>query len=229
MSSHENTWETFWNKTDLLADWQAPAQEMQDLLPLFQAQQCGRMLDIGCGIGRHLLLFARAGFEAYGIEPTASGLAQCREALQRESIRAHLIRGAMQDLSAFEAGFFDVVVCWHVIYHAYLATIMTTLGEIRRVLRPGGFLVITFNSTNNKHFGEGNEVEPNTFIGANNKLDGELPHHFSTREEVLSLVEGFRVISIEEKEDTHVGQVAPQTCHWHVVAQKHERALDHAS
>lgn len=221
VSSHENIWETFWKNVDLRADWQAPTQEVRELLSLFQAHLCRRVLDIGCGIGRHLLLFARAGFEAYGLEPTASGLAQCREALQRSHLTAHLFQGEMQDLSAFETGFFDVVVCWHVIYHAYLATIVATLGEIRRVMRPGGFLVVTFNSTKNKHFGEGNEVEPSTFLGAKNKLDGDLPHHFSTRKEVLRLVEGFHVISIEEKEETHAGQVIPQTYHWHVVAQKH--------
>ena len=221
MSSQEIIWETLWNNADLRADWHKPAEKVLGLLPMFQAQHCRHVLDIGCGIGRHLLLFALSGFETYGIEPTLSGLSQCREVLQRSGGTARLSQGEMYDLSAFEAGFFDVVVCWHVIYHAHLATIMTTLQEIRRVLRPGGFLVITFNSTRNQHFGEGTEVEPHTFIGAKKKIDGDLPHHFSTREEAFRLVEGFRVISFEEREDTRAGQIVHQTSHWYVFAQKH--------
>jgi len=229
VSTPETSWETLWNQADLRAEWQEPAEEVRDLLLFLQPQQRRRVLDIGCGVGRHLLLFARAGFETYGIEPTDSGLSHCRAALQRSGVTAHLLKGEMHDLSSFEAGFFDVVVCWHVIYHAYLATIVTTLREIHRVLRPSGFLVITFNSTKNRHFGEGTEVEPHTFVGAHNKIDGDLPHHFSTREEVLGLLESFRVISIEEREDTYAGQVAPQTYHWRVIAQKQESLLDRFS
>src|SRR6266567_3686932 len=171
-ATNMSNWESLWKDENVRAHWQEPEEELRELVSVLQKSQGQRVLDVGFGIGRHIILFARGGFDIYGIEATASGLSYCREWLRQQNLTAHLIQGDMSDTGQFEEGFFDVVVCWHVIYHAHLAKIGLTLKGIHRVLRPGGFLYITFNSTRNKHYGQGTEVEPNTFIAAQKKLDG---------------------------------------------------------
>ncbi len=220
MASSTTNWESLWGDDSVLTRWQEPYKDLVNLVPILQSAQYRRVLDLGCGAGRHIILFARSGFETYGIEETESGLSHCREWLKRLGLTAHLIKGDMSDLGQFETGFFDIVVCWHVIYHARLTKMVATLKEIHRVIRPGGLLYITFNSTNNKHYGQGTEIEPNTFIGAKEKLDGEHVHHYSTRDEIHRLLDEFTITSVQEKEDTIAGQTFPETYHWHVIAQK---------
>ena len=41
-----------------------------------------RVQDLGSGIGRHVVLFAREGFEVHGMEPAASGVAYWQEVAQ---------------------------------------------------------------------------------------------------------------------------------------------------
>lgn len=89
----------------------------------------GRLLDIGCGRGTLLKLAHAAGFEADGIE--------------RPSPVGHTVPGVLYK-SLPECNFpddhFQVVVLWHVLEH--LPHPVETLREIRRILKPGGWLSI---------------------------------------------------------------------------------------
>ena len=97
-----------------------------------------RVLDIGTGTGSLARLFAAAGARAIGIDPAAPLLAQARELDQLAGVRVGYAVGAAEHLGFADASF-DVVAagqCWHW-FQAARAT-----AEIRRVLRPGGHVVI---------------------------------------------------------------------------------------
>jgi ubiquinone/menaquinone biosynthesis C-methylase UbiE len=103
-----------------------------------------RVLELGFGSGR--LLFAVAvraaqGFVA-GVEPEAYALRHASrrcERLVREG-RVRLLHGSSRDLSAFGAASFDKVYGVHVT--DFWEDPLPHLGEIRRVLRPGGRLLL---------------------------------------------------------------------------------------
>lgn len=95
------------------------------------------VLDAGCGTGgllRHLGSL-RPGWRCSGIdiEPAA-----CTFARQRDA-RADIICGSVNALP-FEAETFDAVVSADVLYH--LDDDLGALRELRRVLKPGGVLVV---------------------------------------------------------------------------------------
>lgn len=101
------------------------------------ARRCGthgRVLDVGCGDGKLLVALEALGFAGTGVElnervderlPPGSG------------IRIHV--GPLTD-AALPAASFRVVVLRHVLEH--LRDPVATLREIRRVIEPGGTLVI---------------------------------------------------------------------------------------
>jgi SAM-dependent methyltransferase len=93
-----------------------------------------RVLDAGCGSGRTLMELKRFG-EASGIElsPEAAEMARDRGGLD---IRI----GRLEELP-WDAATFDLITCMDVIEHT--PDDRVTLGELRRVSKPGGWLVVT--------------------------------------------------------------------------------------
>src|SRR5262245_11478374 len=101
-----------------------------------------RVLELGVGSGRNLFAVAvRAGFAA-GVEPDAFALrhAQRRCARLVREGRVALVQGTSRDLSAFGDGSFDKVYGVHV--SDFWEEPASHLAEIRRVLRPGGQLLL---------------------------------------------------------------------------------------
>src|SRR5512133_1250423 len=71
---------------------------------------CHKLLDAGCGTGRHVLALARAGYAVTGLDASRDMLAVAQTKLARQSLAAHLVRGQLQCLP-FRAGSFDGALC----------------------------------------------------------------------------------------------------------------------
>jgi SAM-dependent methyltransferase len=96
-----------------------------------------RVLDVGCGTGATVdYLRHRHGLAAIGLDFSA--------VLLEEGARTHggspLVRGRAEQLPASE-GCFGAVLCECVL--SLCPDPLCVLGEIRRVLKPGGYLVLT--------------------------------------------------------------------------------------
>ncbi|GHO44486.1 bifunctional 2-polyprenyl-6-hydroxyphenol methylase/3-demethylubiquinol 3-O-methyltransferase UbiG [Ktedonospora formicarum] len=105
------------------------------------------VLEIGCGGGLICLNLAQRGAVTFGIDPSVGALQIARE-------KAHLEGLGQQTF--FEQGYgeqlpyannsFSVIVCLDVLEH--VQDLDTTIGEIERVLAPGGiFIFDTINRT----------------------------------------------------------------------------------
>jgi len=94
----------------------------------------GRLLDLGCGTGEALRSFQNSFGELFGVEPS-------RFAAERAE-RSSGARIHVGDLgsAAYPSAFFDAVTAFDVLEHLPEPT--SALVEIRRILRPGGVLVI---------------------------------------------------------------------------------------
>ncbi len=93
-----------------------------------------RLLDAGCGTGFNLLALARLG-RATGIDLAPEALAFCKERGVR-AVRASLLGLPFADAT------FDAVTSFDVLYHAWVTDDRTAVGEMARVLAPGGVLLV---------------------------------------------------------------------------------------
>jgi SAM-dependent methyltransferase len=104
------------------------------------------VLELGCGSGRVLSMMAarlRRGFAA-GIDPSGMMVRHARARNRRwiAQGRAEIAAGRSDDLARFADARFDKVYGTHVVY--FWMEPARDLAEIRRVLRPGGRLVLGF-------------------------------------------------------------------------------------
>jgi ubiquinone/menaquinone biosynthesis C-methylase UbiE len=98
-------------------------------------RQTPRILDCGCGTGHNLALLRLYGAPV-GIDLTWTGLAFARTRGERAIAQATAASLPFPDAA------FDVVTSFDVIYALEDAVEAATLGEMFRVLRPGGHLVV---------------------------------------------------------------------------------------
>ncbi|MFB7916869.1 GNAT family N-acetyltransferase [Streptomyces sp. NPDC056061] len=102
-----------------------------------------RVLDLGCGPGRaSLLLAAEAGAEVTAVDLHEPFLEELREAARARGLddRIRTVRRDMADLSDFPDGSFDLVWAEG---SAYLIGFDTALRDWKRLLAPGGSLVVS--------------------------------------------------------------------------------------
>lgn len=105
-----------------------------------------RLLDAGCGTGAYSrALIGRIG-RIDALDMSRGMLAVAREKLRAEAGRIAFHQGSITDLSFAEASF-DAVMINQVVHHlgdhenAEFALLRRVIGEVARILRPGGCLV----------------------------------------------------------------------------------------
>ena len=100
-----------------------------------------RMLDAGCGRGRNLVYFLRAGYEVFGVDRSAEAISQARglAATLNPALPAeNFVVAAIEELP-FPAGHFGAVISSAVLHFARDEQhFRAMLGEMWRVLGPGG-------------------------------------------------------------------------------------------
>lgn len=204
------SWNENWKTEEGRAHWLEPDPFIIPLLPKFKNEGIEKVLDLGFGIGRHAILFAKKGFDVYGIDPSTSGLEFAVKWAERERITLTLAIGDMNQLP-FADDFFDLIIAWNVIYHGTAKIIHKTINEIVRCLKIDGYLLCTLISTKHNKFGLGKEIEKDTFV-IDEEKEKSHPHHYFNKEKIAQYLKGFTHITCDDIE-----QFYPGLFHWYIL------------
>jgi SAM-dependent methyltransferase len=128
-------YEDFW--ADAPDDPEPWEWDRRRALLLAEARPGERVLDLGCGAGRFVAALREAGAEAVGVEIAEAALERARRNAPGADLRLVEPDGSLP----FEHASFDLVWCSEVLEH--VADTAQALLEVRRVLRPGGRLLVT--------------------------------------------------------------------------------------
>ncbi len=105
----------------------------------FDAVQGKRVLEVGCGSGFAVQLFAEAGADTTARDLTDWAIETTRARLAAFGLAADVAQGDGEKLE-FPDGSFDLVFSWGVVHHS--TDMDRALRELVRVLRPAGELVL---------------------------------------------------------------------------------------
>ena len=106
------------------------------------AQHGGAVLELGCGNGRILLELVRRGIDATGVDASERMLAELRRKADAQQLPARVARMDVRRLAM--APGFAVILCPYslITYMVSDDDVAQLLGEARRLLAPGGLLVV---------------------------------------------------------------------------------------
>lgn len=168
------------------------------------------MLDLGCGVGRHVIHLGGCGFRMAGIDISPSGIRLTQEACADSRIS---FEGQVSDMTTvhWPDRTFDAVLSTSTIHHQKREEIIRTLGQVRRVLKPGGLLLVDFPCTDGLDYqllrervaaGQIAEIEPSTFVDQRPDLDEMdddfLPHHYCDEDDLRDLLRLFQIIGLRK-------------------------------
>jgi len=97
---------------------------------------CERLLDIGCDYGDFTEEYFKKAKKVYAVDPNKKVIAEARKNHRKAEFRV-----AAAEKLPFKSSFFDVVVLTDVLEH--VRDEKKAIGEIFRVLKPGGIMVLS--------------------------------------------------------------------------------------
>jgi ubiquinone/menaquinone biosynthesis C-methylase UbiE len=107
---------------------------------LVHAQGGGLVADVGCGTGRITGHLRTLGVDAFGIDLSPGMI----DVARRDHPGVRFDVGSMTDLALADASVAGLVA-WYSLIHIPDAEISSVLAHFRRVLRPGGPLLLSFH------------------------------------------------------------------------------------
>ncbi len=133
------TWGPFMFGAQRIAD---AVEEVTKIAKLLNIQPGASILDLGCGIGRISLEFARRGFRVTGVDRTIRYLEQARQQAEKENLNVEFIHSDMRAFMRPDA--FDSVVSMYTTfgYFENQADDRRVVNNIYISLKPAGTVLI---------------------------------------------------------------------------------------
>jgi SAM-dependent methyltransferase len=168
------------------------------------------VLEVGCGSGFAVQLFAEAGARVTAIDLTDWAVATTRARLDAFGLDGEVQRGDGEALPFADASF-DLVFSWGVIHHS--SNMEAALRELVRVCRPGGRLVLMVYNRRSlrrlladpistvRHRGDRAGADEALRARYDATADGAAAPHtdFVTAPELRGLLHGFHDVRIERR------------------------------
>ena len=109
-------------------------------------------LDLGCGIGRHVVFLDEFGLNPYGIDLSDDAINMGKswvKSIGKDYLEDHLLVGSVTELP-FEDGFFNICVSAGVLDSMPRNIAETGLNEVYRVLKSGGLMYLDLIMDDNR-------------------------------------------------------------------------------
>lgn len=179
-----------------------------------------RVLDVGCGKGRHSLYCARRGIETHAVDTSEDALKHLREESEKEQL-FELLKVAKADAGdlPFPDRYFDAAFSVHVLVHGMWKDVKRYFKEVSRVLKSGGllfFIELPSEFVEDAKAPETVELERGTYVKLRIR-DADVIHHLLSGEDLKELLKDYDIIKEErfrqvgpfmKREETYLNVIA---------------------
>jgi SAM-dependent methyltransferase len=168
--------------------------------PAARAAICGRVLELGCGLGYDTRWLVQAGGQVTALDGSAVALSRLSAALAGPSYVRHRLPAPLPFLNAA----FDAVAAGLSLHYFLWGDTLAIMNEVHRVLRPGGLFVFAVNATGDVGYGYGRgvEIEPGLF-----SFDGRRKRFFAEADCRRLLATGWDPLALLPVEDQRYGRL----------------------
>ncbi len=142
-----------------------PQEDIPQIIKLFKEKGIKKVLDLGCGSGRHTVYLAKSGFDTYGFDIAPVGLKITKDWLKQEKLRANLKLGSFFKKLPYKNNFFGAIVAVQAINHGRIKNIRKLIKEMERILKPNGLIFITFTQQSKIKDWRVNSIQKERFYG----------------------------------------------------------------
>ncbi|MBU3918260.1 class I SAM-dependent methyltransferase [bacterium] len=177
-----------------------PHKDIGRVVKIFKKHKVKRVLDLGCGAGRHVWYLTQMGFEVYGIDIAADGIKKTKMILKEKRLKATDLRvGNILEKLPYKDDFFDAVVSVQVLQHGKEKQIKGVIKEIERILKPGGLAFFTVCGRIAKGkiryclVKTAKKITPNTYVPTIGNETG-LIHFIYTKQKIKEHYNNFKLI-----------------------------------
>jgi len=190
-------WESnFSNKPEMFG--LNPSLSAKKALKLFQEKKISKIVEIGAGLGRDSIFFAKNSIHTTALDYSPSGIKVINQKTNKENLSNYISTKLfdVREKLPFEDS--SVEACYsHMLYCMALTSsdLEKLNNEILRILKPGGINIYTVRHINDGDFQNGTHRGEDLY-----ENDGFIVHYFS-EEKVNSLLNGFKNISLEKFEE----------------------------
>lgn len=183
------SWNTLISKAE--HQWKVPDKIVLDLCDELKAGS--RVLDLGCGAGRHTVLLAKRGFKTFATDYSQNAIELSNYWIKQEKLTAEFKLSNFTQIP-YASHFFDAVISTNVINHAVFDDVKKAVSEVCRVLKKGGLFYFLVISDLDFRFGVGKKIEssssPRTYVFDRGPEQGVI-HHFFNEEDFEFLSKNF--------------------------------------
>jgi SAM-dependent methyltransferase len=167
----------------------APDAELLERLDGLEAKH-RQAVDLGCGCGRHVLALAQLGWRVTGVDWSEEALSQARRLLAEHEQVATYVKADFRR-PPLDSGRYSLAVATNALQHSDRAGIRRSIGEIKRLLKPGGLAILSLPamSAAPPPFW-GHWPERGTII-LDRTIEAGLAHHFFEEPELRTLLSAF--------------------------------------
>jgi cyclopropane fatty-acyl-phospholipid synthase-like methyltransferase len=179
-------------------------------LPRDRARQT-KVLDLGCGAGRHAIFYAAEGFDVDACDISAVGLRELRTAAAQRGVQLRTHQCPGHDLSHYASDSFDAVLSFGVIYYMSNSEAEQTFREIFRVLKPGGKCFCVLRSDSDGRILRATLIDRSTWRinalhpGAPSDMEDGMEHLFFSREDMERAFAPFAGVCMDRMTYVHEG------------------------
>jgi ubiquinone/menaquinone biosynthesis C-methylase UbiE len=146
--THNEQDRAIWNHifSDVPAAWRTapPSRAMIECTAFLQRAGARSVLDLGCGIGRWAVHFARAGLSVSASDFAEHGVGYARQWAGEEGLAIRFVCCSVTE-EAFPGESFDAVVAALVLDNITQGEMAVAIERMRSALRPGGVAFCLFN------------------------------------------------------------------------------------
>lgn len=210
-----------WTKTENKEFWEScPAEESYYMAEKWKLQGKRTVLDLGCGLGRHSILFSKYGFDVTAVDLSETAIQHTEKAMKGQNLKLNIQKADMKDLP-FEDETFDAIWSYMVISHTDTNGFKDTLKEIKRVSKDNTSIFITLCSKETWSFKEAGypKVDENSIIKTDEGPEKGIVHFFVNLEDILRIMKNdFELVRIRHIDNCYVDGKIQNNKHYYIEA-----------